>query len=154
LIDVAHAVHRRTNGAVTRAEERTGERARRVDTSARAVLDRAEARLGNVAGALRNRPTQALTSEARHIDSIESRVRLLDPVVLLQRGWSITRDAEGHVVRDVGAVRAGDRLVTHFAAGTVASTVDDVTVLPPADAGPPISTDQTSPTGIEGAGDE
>jgi exodeoxyribonuclease VII large subunit len=141
-------VHRRTNGAVTRAEERTGERARRVHTSARAVLDRAGLRLDNIAVTLRTRSAQALASEARHVDSIESQVRLADPAVLLQRGWSITRGADGHVVRDVSAVQPGDRLVTHFAAGTVASTVDDVTVLPPA-AGP-IGADTTSPTGDEG----
>jgi exodeoxyribonuclease VII large subunit len=153
LIEVAHAVHRRTNGAVTRAEERTGERARRVDTSARAVLDRAGLRLDNIAATLRNRSAQALASEARHVDSIESQVRLADPAVLLQRGWSITRGADGHVVRDVSTVRPGNRLITHFAAGTVASTVDDVTVLPPA-AGPPIAAGTTTPTDDEGVGDE
>jgi exodeoxyribonuclease VII large subunit len=137
LVEVAHTVHRRTNGAVTRAEERTGERARRVDTSARALLDRAGLRLDNTVATLRNRPVQALAAEARHVDSIESRVRLLDPVQLLQRGWSITRDASGHVVRDVATVQRGDRLVTHFATGTVASTVDDVTVLPPTEPSSP-----------------
>lgn len=147
LVEVAHAVHRRTNGAVTRAEERTGERARRVDTGARALLDRSAVRLDTAAAALRARPAQVLAGEARHVDSIESRVRLADPALLLQRGWSITRTAAGRVVRDVTAVQPGDHLVTHFAGGTVASTVDAVTSLPPP-AGLP------GATAPAGAGDE
>lgn len=133
LVDIAHAVQRRTDGAVTRADERTGERARRLDIGARTVLARAEARLDASLAALRHRPAQTLAGESRHVDSIESRVRLADPALLLERGWSITRGADGHVVRDAAALRPGDRLTTHFAGGIVASTVDEVTANPVVD---------------------
>jgi exodeoxyribonuclease VII large subunit len=133
LVEVAHGVHSSTLGAVTRADERATARARRVDASARTLLDRAAARLDNAAAGLRTRPGQVLVAESRHLDSIESQVRLSDPVLLLQRGWSITRDADGHVVRDAAAIRSGDRLVTQLAGGTVDSTVDAVIAAPPTD---------------------
>ena len=36
-----------------------------------------------------------------HLDSAENHVRLLDPVHTLARGWSITRNGQGNVVRSV-----------------------------------------------------
>ena len=51
-------------------------------------------------------------------------MRALDPARTLARGWSITRDAQGRVVRSAAAVGPGDRLVTKVAEGEVHSTVD------------------------------
>ena len=61
LVDVAHAVQRRTDGAVTRADERALERARRLDLAARSVVERAATRLDTAATALRTRPLAQLT---------------------------------------------------------------------------------------------
>jgi exodeoxyribonuclease VII large subunit len=51
-------------------------------------------------------------------------VRLLDPVHVLARGWSITRNARGEVVRSVADTAPGERIVTLLADGAVTSTVD------------------------------
>jgi exodeoxyribonuclease VII large subunit len=56
---------------------------------------------------------------------VTSRVTALDPVRVLERGYSITRDAHGRVVRTVGAVEPSDRLVTTVADGEITSTVAD-----------------------------
>jgi exonuclease VII large subunit len=42
---------------------------------------------------------------------------------VLGRGYSITQDAEGHVVSDAAAVREGDRLRTTLARGSLESEV-------------------------------
>ena len=55
--------------------------------------------------------------------SIEARLRALDPERTLARGWSITRTADGRVVRSPDEVAPGDELLTQVAAGTVRSTV-------------------------------
>jgi exodeoxyribonuclease VII large subunit len=51
-----------------------------------------------------------------------------DPGRLLERGWSITQDADGSVVRSAGSLRAGDLLITRFADGVARSTVTETQV--------------------------
>jgi exonuclease VII large subunit len=51
-------------------------------------------------------------------------VRLLDPKNVLARGWSITRGADGKIVRNVGDVTTGEILTTVLHDGNVTSTVN------------------------------
>jgi exonuclease VII large subunit len=44
----------------------------------------------------------------------------------LARGWSITRDSRGDIVRDASSVSRGEELVTTVHGGTVRSTVTEV----------------------------
>jgi exodeoxyribonuclease VII large subunit len=60
----------------------------------------------------------------RRVDGVESRVRALDPARTLARGWSITRDTDGRLVRSVSDANDGAALVTTVADGTIRSTVD------------------------------
>jgi exodeoxyribonuclease VII large subunit len=53
-------------------------------------------------------------------------LRLLDPVTTMARGWSITRDGNGNVVRSTSDVKQGDTLVTLVADGSISSTVEGV----------------------------
>lgn len=80
-------------------------------------LDRASRRLVVAAA----RPTR---DAARHLDGLAARVAALDPARALARGWSLTRTADGRLVRSPADVAAGDRLVTRVAAGEIRSTVD------------------------------
>ncbi|MEY2975658.1 MAG: exodeoxyribonuclease large subunit, partial [Actinomycetota bacterium] len=57
------------------------------------------------------------------IDERDRRVALLDPVRLLERGWSITTRDDGRPVRGIADVAIGERLSTRLADGTVTSTV-------------------------------
>jgi exodeoxyribonuclease VII large subunit len=50
---------------------------------------------------------------------------LLDPANLLRRGWSITRDANGNVIRSVDQVESGDLVTTRVADGTLTSRIED-----------------------------
>jgi exodeoxyribonuclease VII large subunit len=58
------------------------------------------------------------------LDTLAARARVHDPVTALARGWSITRTAQGTVVRDADALREGDVLVTQLGGGTVTSVVE------------------------------
>jgi exodeoxyribonuclease VII large subunit len=82
-----------------------------------AVIDRLASQLGR-------RAPRALDHATRTIDGVENRVRALDPARVLARGWSITRDGDGRLVRSSREVPAGAPLVTTLADGTVRSTVD------------------------------
>ncbi|MFG0329633.1 MAG: exodeoxyribonuclease VII large subunit [Phycisphaerales bacterium] len=59
----------------------------------------------------------------RRIEALHAVLRGLDPRSVLQRGYSITRDASGAVVRSVNTVAAGDRLRTSVADGQIESEV-------------------------------
>jgi exodeoxyribonuclease VII large subunit len=64
-----------------------------------------------------------LDSASQRIDALDGRVRLLDPVNTMARGWSVTRTADGRTVRSIADVASGESLVTTLADGTVTSTV-------------------------------
>ena len=51
-------------------------------------------------------------------------MRALDPRRVLERGYTITRTADGRVVRRAGDVDAGSELVTELASGRVISRVE------------------------------
>ncbi len=67
----------------------------------------------------------------RHADLLERwalRTKALDPAVTLARGWSITRRADGQLVRSPEDAPPGTVLVTALATGTITSTsttIDD-----------------------------
>jgi exodeoxyribonuclease VII large subunit len=67
-----------------------------------------------------------LEQAGRRIDATERGVRALDPHRVLARGYSVTRDDAGRVVRGIARLAPGARLTTQLAAGTVRSTVTGV----------------------------
>jgi exodeoxyribonuclease VII large subunit len=78
--------------------------------------------------------TRRLHEDARHAVRLhrqraqvaDTRLRLLSPQQVLERGFSITRDAEsGQVIRDEMQVRSGQRLKTKLAKGEVTSIVSE-----------------------------
>lgn len=79
----------------------------------------------NAAAMWRVVPT-ALARAANHVDLLAARVAAVDPLLALQRGWSITTTAHGHLVRGVADVAAGDTVVTRVRDGRLTSTVSGV----------------------------
>lgn len=69
-------------------------------------------------------PLHLRLSEASHrLEMLDQRVRLLDPSLLLKRGYSITLH-NGRAVRSAGELKAGDVITTRFAEGEIESKVD------------------------------
>ena len=56
---------------------------------------------------------------------LERRLRVLDPVNVLARGWSITRRSDGQLITKKEQVKKGEILITAVSNGTVVSTVSD-----------------------------
>jgi len=120
----AHRIERRTSAAVGRATERLGGRIHRLRTGARRPLVDGARRLDHAADRLSSRVPPRLAAEERHLAGLEARVRALDPVNVLARGWTITRAADGSVVRAPSQLNAGDVITTQFASGMVPSRVE------------------------------
>ena len=63
---------------------------------------------------------------AQRLEKIESQLRALSPLAVLQRGYSLTRLADGTIVQRTDQVRDGDTVVTRLAEGEIASTVTEI----------------------------
>jgi exodeoxyribonuclease VII large subunit len=126
-------------GSLDLLQHRLGTAVRNRLAGVEAGLNRQRARLGGGAMALAGRRTADLDRAAlavvaaprrrlaladTKLDGVAAQVRALDPARVLARGFSITRDAAGAVVRDGTALVPGDRLTTELAAGRVASVVE------------------------------
>jgi exodeoxyribonuclease VII large subunit len=124
LVDRAHRIARRTHAAVARADERLGVRVQRLRAGAHRPLTDGERRMGAATARLASRAPQVLAAEERHLVSVEARVRALDPINVLARGWSITRAADGRVIRSPADVLAGDVITSQLAAGSLRSRAE------------------------------
>lgn len=87
--------------------------------------------------ALRHRLQKAVsTSLARHTEysrRLHSMMRTLGPESAFQRGFSITTDAAGNIIRSIHSLHSGTPLVTRLADGTAHSTVDSTSIAPSRD---------------------
>jgi exodeoxyribonuclease VII large subunit len=108
-------------------EEFLGELAYSADQLRRATegsLVRARSRINMAVERLITRPRIALERQSQRLAMHSAAVRLLDPVTTMARGWSITRDAHGKVVRSTSDVAAGEKITTLLADGSITSTVE------------------------------
>lgn len=102
------------------------ERANQISSKVLDALAGASKRLAMIGQRIKHRPAEVLRQEKSALNAYADRLRLLDPVNTMARGWSITRNALGGVVQDVTKLKAGDKLVTTFANGSAASTVQEI----------------------------
>ncbi len=104
--------------------------ASRLDTMRAAIelapersLDRVGLRLDSLATAAARDAVRILDRATVQLDATERHVHALDPARVLARGWSITRTADGHLVRSTADAPPGTGLHTRVADGTISSTV-------------------------------
>jgi len=90
------------------------------------ALSRSRSRLSRNADRLRTRPQVALDRAKQKLTMHAGSLRLLDPATTMSRGWSITRDSRGQIIRSKNDVAVGDTVVTLLADGTITSTVEGV----------------------------
>lgn len=79
-------------------------------------LDRARDGLTSAFDLAARRAADRLDAHARHLQA-------LSPLAVLARGFTLTRAADGTLVRDPAHVRPGDTLITTTAGGDIPSTV-------------------------------
>jgi exodeoxyribonuclease VII large subunit len=118
-------VRRAATGALDRAARLVERSAGRTSSGARGHLRSRELALAAVGQRLSHRPPRLVAVAARDLDRLEAQVRALDPARTLARGWSITRDPGGRVLRSAADVAEGDALTTTLPDGDVRSTVTE-----------------------------
>jgi exodeoxyribonuclease VII large subunit len=125
LSETAHRIARRTHAAVERADERLGMRVDMLARTAPASLARADKRLIDSHQRILARADTVIERSSGRLDVVAARVAALDPAVQLARGWSITRNADGRVVRSVDDLALDDVVTIAVADGLITSTVTD-----------------------------
>jgi exodeoxyribonuclease VII large subunit len=116
-------LRRAATGALDRSARLVERSAGRTSSSARGHLRGRELALAAVGERLAHRPPRLVAAAAHDLDRLEAQVRALDPGRTLARGWSITRDPGGRVLRSAADVGEGDALTTTLADGDIRSTV-------------------------------
>ena len=119
--------------AIVRADHRLARHGTAVARAAETGTVRAQALLDQ---AWRRVPHAAARSHelaSVRLEALGSRINALDPRRALERGWSITRTADGTLVRSTAAVAPGRELLTTLADGTVRSRVSATEPGPDAD---------------------
>ncbi len=124
LDGVAHTLGRRVVASVEHSDTTLTQHAHRIQLATARTLERAGHRVHVAGGALARLPLRLQQEELR-VHSVAERVRLLDPVHTMARGWSITRTVDGRTVRDAAQVQPGDEIITTFASGTARSRVEE-----------------------------
>ena len=61
--------------------------------------------------------------KAARLDSLSSKLSVLSPYSVLERGYSLTTDSSGNVLKDAETLKEGDEIRTRFARGMVSSRV-------------------------------
>lgn len=118
-------IERRATIGLDRSAERIERAAGRAEGACRRHLRASEVGLDGAAHRLGLGAPRLLEAGDRRLDGAAARLAGLDPVRLLARGWTITRTADGRLVRAAATLAAGDEIVTTFADGTVRSRVDE-----------------------------
>jgi len=113
------------------ADRRVAEHSGRVTGAARSHLRAADVQVEAARRRVAHRAPRGLADAERTLAGFEARVRTLDPGRTLARGWSITRRADGQVVRGPADVAVGEPLTTTVAGGEVRSTVITTSTVSP-----------------------
>lgn len=123
---LGRAAHRGVEGSATQLRVSQSHMA----GAALVAIERSQGRLVNRAQRLAAPATGQLAARAQEVAHRREMLAFLDPRRQLERGWSLTRDEKGRLIRSVAGLGAGDRLVTTFSDGRAASRVDEVTLDP------------------------
>ena len=106
---------------LARRRERLGDRAATLPLHIRQTLRLARLRLLRDAERLTPAARSRLQERRRELGHVEARLRLLDPRRVLERGFSLTRDAAGRLLRDTAGLKPGDCITTTLASGRLES---------------------------------
>ncbi len=108
-----------------RSAERLEQVRQRLTVAVRGGVRAQSAVVTAIADRLRRALAHDVRRRAERVIARSAQLEALSPQRILERGYTVTRLAQGSVVRSAADVREPDRLVTRFADGEVTSVVED-----------------------------
>jgi len=86
-----------------------------------AQVRNSQQRLDDAALKMLHASRMRLQFTAHRLGHLEGQLSALNPLNVLRRGYSVTSDAEGHIIRSIKSMRLGQRLLTRLSDGMVES---------------------------------
>jgi exodeoxyribonuclease VII large subunit len=121
-----HRVGREATNAAARSRLLLARQVGRAEGAARRHLSVERSRIDRAAPDLASRSRRSLRRLSDDLSAAAERIGTLDPASLMERGWSLTRTAQGTVLRRVAGVETGEEIVTCLADGEIRSRVTQV----------------------------
>ena len=122
----AELATRRPDVLLQQRRSRLESMAQTLRSRTRRRLDAARTRLDRGELGLPRSMEHDVTRRRNRLESLDRTLQAMGPVSVLERGFSMTTDGSGRVVRSTGEVEAGERLVTHLADGRIDVRVESV----------------------------
>ena len=122
LETLGHTLHARMARQLAAGEARVNALGLRL-AARRPDLAQRRARLDNLAQRLERAAHNLLERRRSRVDALAQHLAHLDPRGVLARGYSITRNAAGEIVRDAGTLAPGDGIRVELHQGSVNATV-------------------------------
>ncbi|MEM9407520.1 MAG: exodeoxyribonuclease VII large subunit [Acidobacteriota bacterium] len=119
------SLRRETLALVGRRREALESVGRSLAAPSQRSLERSAAQCDDLERSLGREGRRKIDLGKERLSAFERMFSQLDPQRTLERGFSITRDAEGRAVRDAASLESGDRLTTEVATGRIVSRVED-----------------------------
>ena len=108
-------------GQLTRHQARLDRAAMTLAALSTSVVAPARAKLDALGQSIAVAADNRMAVAKRQLDSIEALVRVLSPEATLRRGFSLTVDADGHIITDARAVKVGSVITSRLASGQLTS---------------------------------
>jgi len=105
--------------------------AARVRPAALSALRIAEQEADRTSERLVRSGTRTIADHGRNLDAVAARLKAYDPAETLRRGWSITTDADGRILKSVAGTKPGTTLITRLVDGHITSTAETIEPLSP-----------------------
>ncbi len=87
------------------------------------AVQQAHQHVDEIGMVMQHRMESKLERDRQKLRRLESQLRMLNPLAVLGRGYSLTRKADGSVVRSMKSVEVGDTIITQLADGKVVSNI-------------------------------
>lgn len=97
----------------------------RLASSSKSLLSASNNKLAGLRNGLVNETSGLLRKSGMHIEGLTGSLKILDPVNVLKRGFTIT-SLNGVIVKSKEALKSEDEIDTHFVDGSVKSRVEGI----------------------------
>ncbi len=83
----------------------------------------AEQQLSELSNKLSGSVNQLIETKQQRFSHIADLLNAISPLTVIARGYSITQDKNGHVIKDTGNINVGDELISRVSTGSITSVV-------------------------------
>ncbi|MDA1044324.1 MAG: exodeoxyribonuclease VII large subunit [Verrucomicrobia bacterium] len=125
LLRVAsHPALREPRVLVQQYQQRMDGLMRRIEAALKRDVQVARHALREKSARLSTGSAMALQKRNARLETLSARMRALSPVAVLERGYSITYDEKGAILRSTERARPGEYLITRLSDGSITSVVE------------------------------